>query len=86
MGSHLGQCMRIEQRQAHTLFGVAFIFLSGHALRIILNLHEAIDSDVLTRVRQQLNHTMDTEEDSDCASPWPFWTMVSNCGTLSVID
>ena len=34
--------MSLENRQSHTLFGVAALFLSGHLLRVILNLHELV--------------------------------------------
>ena len=32
--------MRAENRQTHTLFGVAAIFIVGHSLRIALNIQE----------------------------------------------
>ena len=34
--------MRAENRQAHTLFGVAAIFIVGHSLRIALNIQELL--------------------------------------------
>jgi hypothetical protein len=41
--------MQIENRQAHTLFGVVTLFLLGNSLRIFLNIHEAFtDYDVST--------------------------------------
>ena len=32
--------MKSENRQAHTLFGVATLFLIGHLFRMVLNIHE----------------------------------------------
>ena len=41
--------MQIENRQAHTLFGVVTLFLLGNSLRIVLNIHEALtEYDVST--------------------------------------
>jgi hypothetical protein len=41
--------MQIENRQAHTLFGVVTLFLMGNSLRIILNIQEAFTDYVRGR-------------------------------------
>ncbi len=43
--------MQIENRQAHTLFGVVTLFLMGNSLRIILNIQEAFTDYVRDRPR-----------------------------------
>jgi hypothetical protein len=63
--------MNVENRQAHTLFGVVTLFFLGHALRIFLNLHEigheklpVVDFDSPDYVY------------NPCVTHWPYWIMV----------
>jgi hypothetical protein len=69
-GRHFKSQMNVENRQAHTLFGVAALFVGGHILRILLNLHEMFS--LATKVE---NATGD--DDRDCAPvPWPLTILV----------
>ena len=57
------QQMAVENRQSHTLFGVAGLFVLGHMLRILLNLHE------MANIKRAA--------ESNCLAAWPLWAMVS---------
>ena len=82
--------MTLENRQSQTLFGVAFLFIVGHLLRVVLNLHELFTIDLIGQDEQQgdLPEYQDYDPNTivdydyysdDCAHHWPFWSMVRVC-------
>ena len=66
--------MKVESRQAHTLFGVVFLFFVGHTLRICLNMEELFVSRATPEYKLR---------NEDCGSPIPFWALVS-CHSLQL--
>ncbi len=71
--------MSLENRQSHTLFGVAALFLSGHLLRVILNLHELVHG---------LHSRLTAHDEDGCGEMpvnFPPWALVSKFHLKSVI-
>ena len=62
--------MKLEIRQAQTLFGVVALFFIGHTLRIFLNLHE------ISVKPWQINDLIGDERNRGCVSILPFWNHV----------
>ena len=68
--------LKIENRQVKTMFGVVFLLILGHFLRILLNVSE------LAREIHKYNEENAIEEDSEkklnenCAEKLPFWELV----------
>ena len=56
--------MNVENRQAHTLFGVVGLFCMGHTLRMVLNLHE-----IFSKIDENSGN-------SGCYILLPFWILV----------
>ncbi len=65
--------MTVENRQAHTLFGVAALFVAGHILRILLNLHEMFQEGWKESDDKDSAADLDL---SHCALELPFWVLV----------
>ena len=68
--------LKIEHRQVKTMFGVVFLLILGHFLRILLNVSE------LAREIHKYNEENAIEEGSEkklnenCESKVPFWELV----------
>ena len=72
---HMENQLRTENRQVTTMFGVIFLFILGHFLRVVLNV-----SELAREVRNYEENA--TEEDSEkksndnCFSKLFFWEIV----------
>ena len=81
--------MKIENRQAHTLFGVVFLFFLGHTLRIILNLEkmkrkftvELMSGGEANETIEWRNQAIDWNR--DCESDIPYWAMVNTPSAIT---
>ena len=68
--------LKIENRQVKTMFGVVFLLILGHFLRVVLNVSE------LAHEIHKYNEENAIEEDSEkklnenCAEKVPFWELV----------
>ena len=62
--------LKLEIRQAQTLFGVVALFFIGHTLRIFLNLHE------ISVKPWQISDLIGDERNRGCVSILPFWNHV----------
>ena len=79
--SNAVQQMKVERRQAHTLFGVVSLFFIGHAVRIVLNLHEIFAVQGLISQEQDYDeedyeYDYDDYESNPCITPLPLWSLV----------
>ena len=74
---HMENQLRTENRQVTTMFGVIFLFILGHFLRVVLNV-----SELAREVSNYNNEENATEEDSEkksndnCFSKLFFWEIV----------
>ena len=83
--------LKIENRQAHTLFGVVFLFFLGHTLRIILNLEEMkrkfmvelMSGGEANETIEWRNQTIDRNR--DCESDVPYWAMVNTPPAITIM-
>ena len=66
--------LKIENRQVKTMFGVVFLLILGHFLRVVLNVSELAHE--IHKYNEENAIDIEKKFNESCASKVPFWEKV----------
>ena len=68
--------LKIENRQVKTMFGVVFLLILGHFLRVVLNVSELAHEIHKYNEENAIEEDIEKKLNENCASKVPFWEKV----------
>ena len=68
--------LKIENRQVKTMFGVVFLLILGHFLRVVLNVSELAHEIHKYNEENAIGEDSEKKLDENCASNFSFWEEV----------